>query len=97
MIEANDASDERQYTYSLKRLESSERRDTQRMSFLGKVVWVLGLVSTIVLFFTMYMLFYGGGNQSLLAQDLLTHIFAAVGGGLIVVIQQVVQWLLRRK
>ena len=54
MIEANDASDERQYTYSLKRLESSERRDTQRMSFLGKAVWALGWVSTIILFFTIY-------------------------------------------
>lgn len=80
MVEANDASDKRQYDYRMATLESQDKQASKSHFLLRTVVFSGGGVATIIIAFLLYMSFLGSAEQSKIALRILGVFGTAAGG-----------------
>lgn len=79
-IETNDRSDERQFTFHMKRLDNEAADSERRYQFASRFLLSVGAAMVVLIGFLVYMAFFGDERQADIATQILWLFFAGLGG-----------------
>ena len=97
-IDAQNASDQRQYEFSLKELDVQEEIEQRRDKFVQQVFWCGGGGFFALILLVLYMVLFGDTDQSRSANNILGIIGHSLGGGgAIYLASVIVRWFTARK
>lgn len=79
-IEANDASDQRQFDYHMSRLERETELKQSQIRLAGFLTYGVYAMSSIIIAILVFMVFFGNPEQVKIASDLFVKLITAFAG-----------------